>query len=461
MEGLRVSQIVKAVRGTLIAGDQNTGVTEVCTDSRKIAANSLFIPLVGEKFDGHSYIASALEAGASGCVTAREVADPIPGKFYIRVADTQEALGQLAEYYLNLYRVPVVAVTGSVGKTTTKDMVAAVLGEKYHVLKTEGNFNNNIGLPLTIFRLTREHQAAVLEMGMNHLGEIDYLTGIAHPDVALITNIGDAHIENLGCRENTLKAKSEIFHGMTAMGKAVLNGDDPLLRTLSGKLEQKITWCGHGADNDCFVTELREDWADHMECALHTPAGAWDQRIPSLGAHMAYPVTMACAVGQMFGLTNEEIRAGIEHFAPTKMRMAVLPCPNGITVLNDTYNANPQSMRAGLEILAKQPGSKKIAVLGDMLELGLRGPALHREIGAFARESGVDCLVTVGELGSCIAQGAEGMAEIYPCADQEEAKAALRKAVRPGSTILVKASRGMKFEHLASFLTELAPEIIP
>lgn len=460
METLRVSQILEAVHGTLIAGDRNTAVTEVCTDSRKITENSLFIPLVGEKFDGHSYIASALAAGAAGCVTARKIPDPIPGKFYIRVSDTQEALGNLAEYYLNLYRVPVVAVTGSVGKTTTKDMVASVLGEKYRVLKTEGNFNNNIGLPLTIFRLTREHQAAVLEMGMNHLGEIDYLTRIAHPDVALITNIGDAHIENLGCRENTLKAKSEIFAGMTAEGKAILNGDDVLLRTLAGKLDQEITWCGRDPGNDYYADGLREEWSDHMECSLHTPNGSWSQMIPGLGAHMAYPVTMACAVGRLFGLSDGEISAGIEHFAPTKMRMAILTCANGITVLNDTYNANPQSMRAGIEILAKQPGQKKIAVLGDMLELGERGPALHREIGAFAREQGIDCLVTVGELGACIAQGAEGLTEICPCAGREEAKAALRNVVRPGSTILVKASRGMQFEHLAAFLTELAPEII-
>lgn len=459
METLLVSQILEAVHGTLIAGDRSAAVTEVCTDSRRIAAGSLFIPLVGEKFDGHSYIASALAAGAAGCVTAREVTDPIPGKFYIRVADTQEALGGLAEYYLGLHRVPVVAVTGSVGKTTTKDMVASVLGEKYNVLKTEGNFNNNIGLPLTIFRLTGEHQIAVLEMGMNHLGEIDYLTRIAHPDVALITNIGDAHIENLGCRENTLKAKAEIFHGMTAEGKAVLNGDDPLLRTLAGRLEQEITWCGRSPDSDYYAAELREDWADHMECLLHTPDGSWNQMIPGLGAHMAYPVTMACAVGRLFGLSDAEISAGIEGFAPTKMRMAILSCANGITVLNDTYNANPQSMRAGLEILAKQPGQKKIAVLGDMLELGDRGPALHREIGACALELGIDCLVTVGELGACIAQGAEGLAELYPCAGQEEARAALRGAVRPDSTILVKASRGMKFEHLAAFLTELSPEI--
>ena len=348
MEALTLNQIAAAVHGRLLGEgfDAEQTVSEVCTDSRKIKKGCLFLPLVGEKFDGHDYIDASLSAGAAACLTAVEPAQLKPGKAYIRVENTQDALRDLAGWYRGQFQIPVVAVTGSVGKTTTKDMVAAVLGEKYNVLKTDGNFNNNIGLPMTILRLNRTHQIAVLEMGMNHLGEIDYLTKIARPDVALITNIGDAHIENLGSRENTLKAKSEIFHGMTAEGRAVLNGDDALLRTLDGKIAQSITWCGGGENCAWRVTDLEEHWQDHMECQLHSPTGAWHQEIPSLGAHMIYPVTMAAAVGRMYGLTDEQIRRGILEFEPTKMRMAILHRGDDITILNDTYNANPQSMRA-------------------------------------------------------------------------------------------------------------------
>ena len=462
MEALTLNQIAQAVGGRLL-GDGIDGaatVTEVCTDSRRIKKGCLFLPLVGERFDGHDFVPSALEAGAAGCITARPVEEKAPGKFYIQVGDTQDALRDLASYYRGLFSIPVVAVTGSVGKTTTKDMVSAVLGEKYQVLKTDGNHNNNIGLPMTVLRLMRSHQIAVLEMGMNHPGEIDYLTRIARPDVALITNIGDSHIENLGSRENILKAKCEIFHGMTAQGKAVLNGDDPLLRTLEGRLEQPITWCGTGEGCDWRMTDLEEHWQDHMECQLHSPTTAWHQEIPGLGAHMVYPAAMAAAVGRMFGVSDEQIHRGILEFEPTKMRMAIVHRGDHITILNDTYNANPQSMRAAVDILAKQPSAYRIAVLGDMLELGELGPGLHEGVGKFLGASGIDCLVTVGKLGGYIADGAEsaGCREIYRCANQAEAQIALAKVLRPGSTVLVKASRGMKFEHLVEYLVEQTPE---
>ena len=460
MERITLAQIVDAVHGRLMGDvDGQATVCAVNTDSRKVSPDSLFIPLVGEKFDGHDYIASALNAGALCAITARDVAELIPGKAYIRVEDTQTALGELASWYRSQFDIPVIAVTGSVGKTTTKDMVAAVLGEKYHVLKTDGNFNNNIGLPLTIFRLERTHEIAVLEMGMNHMGEIDYLTRIARPDVAIITNVGDAHIENMGCRENTLKAKAEIFRGMTEGGVAILNGDDELLRTLEGKLDQSIIWCGGGEGCAWRMTDLAEHWSDHMECTMHTPTAQWHQEIPGLGAHMIYPATMAAAVGAMYGVSDEQIRRGILLFEPTKMRMAILHRGDNITILNDTYNANPQSMRAAVDILSKQDCAYRIAVLGDMLELGDLGPALHQSVGQFLSHAGIHCLVTVGKLGEYIADGAEdGKVEIHRCANQAEAQLALSGVVRPGSTILVKASRGMQFEHLVDYLVELTSE---
>ena len=462
MDILSLNQVLMGIHGELLGtADMETKVQAVCTDSRNVEENSIFIPLVGENFDGHNYIDMALKAGAVGCVTAHEIAEEnrIPGKFYIRVEDTMKALGELAAYYRSCFHIPVIAVTGSVGKTTTKDMVAAVLGQKYNVLKTDGNFNNNIGLPMTIFRMNHTHEIAVLEMGMNHEGEIDYLTNIAHPDVALITNIGDAHIENMGSRENTLKAKAEIFHGMTAEGQAVLNGDDPLLRTLSGKIEQKITWCGTGENCTWRVTDLAEHWQDHVECEMHAPDSTWMQEIPGLGGHMVYPASMAAAVGRMYGVSDELIRRGILEFEPTKMRMAILHRKDDITILNDTYNANPQSMRAAIEILSKQECKRRIAVLGDMMELGELGPGLHASVGRFLANVGIDCLITVGNLGACIADGAEESdVEIHRCANQAEAQIVLAKAVTPGSTILVKASRGMKFEHLVDYLAEITAE---
>lgn len=462
MDHLSLNQILMGVQGSLLGtADLDTEIQAVCTDSRKVEENSIFIPLVGENFDGHDYIDMALKAGAAGCVTARDIAeeDRLPGKFYLRVADTQQALGELAAYYRSCFRIPVIAVTGSVGKTTTKDMVAAVLGQKYHVLKTDGNYNNNIGLPMTIFRMNHTHEIAVLEMGMNHEGEIDYLTYIARPDVAIITNIGDAHIENMGSRENTLKAKAEIFHGMTDAGEAVLNGDDPLLRTLSGKIKQHITWCGTGEHCDWYGSGLAEHWQDHVECELHTPDASWKQEIPGLGGHMIYPAAMAAAVGRMFGVSDAMIRRGILEFEPTKMRMAILHRKDDITILNDTYNANPQSMRAAIEILSKQVCRRRVAVLGDMMELGELGPGLHASVGKYVAGAGIDCLITVGSLGACIADGAEeGNVEIHRCANQAEAQIVLAQAVTPGSTVLVKASRGMKFEHLVEYLTELTAE---
>jgi UDP-N-acetylmuramoyl-tripeptide--D-alanyl-D-alanine ligase len=337
-------------------------------------------------------------------------------------------------------------------------MIASVLSTKFRVLKTDGNYNNNIGVPKTLFRLDATHQVAVVEMGMNHLGEIDYLTKIVNPDVAVITNIGDAHIENLGCRENTLKAKSEIFHGMNSAGLAVLNRDDALLCTLEGKLEQQILWYGNDASSDFRCAQLDEGYDDHMIMSVTAPQGQWRQTINSLGSYMVYPVLAAIAVGSWFGMSTEEIRRGVLQFVPTKMRMDRLSLPGNITLLNDTYNANPQSMRAAVEVLSKTPGTYKIAVLGDMLELGALGPALHEGVGRCVAQAGIDCLVAVGELAENIYQGAlsVGIKEAYARPNKEESKAVLDQIVRPGCTVLCKASRGMKLEELSAYVEQLA-----
>ncbi|MBO5034314.1 MAG: UDP-N-acetylmuramoyl-tripeptide--D-alanyl-D-alanine ligase, partial [Oscillospiraceae bacterium] len=400
MEKLTLRELLEAVNGRLMGefSDLEATVEKVETDSRTIGEGSLFIPLVGERFDGHAYIESALEAGAAGCLTQRERESYLPGKFYIKVENTHRALRDLAVWYRRKFHVPVVAVTGSVGKTTTKDMIAAVLSERFDVLKTDGNKNNDIGLPLTLLRLESHHQIAVVELGINHPGEMDYLSGIAQPDVVCITNIGDSHIEAFGCRENTLAAKAEIFNHAKAGALAVLNGDDPLLLTLKGKTPGKAVFCGRGEGLDFWVGELESDWRSQISCDVVTPTGSCRMDIPALGEHMIYPTLMATAVGEYFGMTAEEVAEGVRKFAPTKMRMNILARKNGITILDDAYNANPQSMRAAIEVLDGYTGEYKIAVLGDMFELGPLASVLHAGVGEALGHSHVDCLVAVGEL---------------------------------------------------------------
>jgi len=461
MEALTVSEILQATGGRLL-GDYplSAAVTEVDTDSRAMHPESLFVPLVGENFDGHRYLDQALDTGALGCLTQREPENLRPDRFYILVRDTMTALGDLARAYRMRFDLQVVGVTGSVGKTTTKDMIASVLARKYRVLKTQGNFNNNIGLPKTLFRLDRSHQIAVVEMGMNHEGEIDYLTRIARPDVAVITNIGDAHIENLGSRQNTLQAKAEIFNGLKKGGIAVLNGDDPLLRLLEDRLIHPILWCGEGEEDDFRCLDIREGKGDNMILRACTPAGQLETEIHCLGRHLYHAALAAAAVGSHFGLSNEEIAAGINDFTPTKMRMDILRCKQGVTVLNDTYNANPQSMRAAVDVLAKYSGAQRVAVLGDMLELGELGSVLHESVGRFVGASGIDCLITVGQLGASIARGARdaGMTEVYERPDKEEAKVVLDQVLQPGSVFLCKASRGMRFEEIVDYIKRVTED---
>ena len=462
MEAITIREIMEVVGGRMLGGfdDLDREITRVETDSRTIHEGSLFVPLSGERFDGHAYINAALEGGAAGCFTQRERESYLPGKFYIKVANTSRALRDLAKHYKKKFDIPFVALTGSVGKTTTKDMVAAVLGEKFKVLKTEGNLNNDIGVPMTLLCLTREHEIAVLELGMNHAGEIDYLSDIVEPDVALITNVGDSHIEFFGSREKILEAKSEIFHHARQDCFVVLNGDDPLLRSLEPKLPFETVWCGAGEGADYRASDVVSDGRSHMTCQVSTPRMTRQVEIPALGEHMIYPTLMAMAVGEHFGLTEKEIVDGVLHFAPTKMRMNILHRGDDITILNDTYNANPQSMRAAVEVLSNSKAEYKVAVLGDMFELGPLAPALHAGVGEYLGKVGIDCLVAVGDLARHIYNAAkEGpVEEIYYCSDKKSAHAVLEQVVRPHTTVLVKASRGMAFEDLVEYLKSITKE---
>ncbi len=462
MEALTLKQLLDAVDGTLLGEfcDLDAAVSQVSTDSRKIDPGCLFIPLEGERFDGHSFINSALEAGAAGCFTAREREGYLPGKFYIKVRSTQRALWELARYYRRLFPIPFIAVTGSVGKTTTKDMVAAVLGARFRVHKTEGNFNNDIGVPLTLLNLEKSHQVCVVEMGMDHAGEIDYLGRLVEPDMALITNIGDAHIENLGSRENIFKAKCEIFPHLKKDGLAVLNGDDPMLASLRGTLPQRTLFVGSGEGLDYTARDLSHDGTAHLSCRVKTPHSQFQASIPALGSHMIYPTLMAAAVAEALGMAPDEIVRGIGAFLPTKMRMNIIRCKGDIVILNDAYNANPQSMRAAAAVLADAAQKRrKVAVVGDMKELGPGSEQFHRAVGGYFAQSGANRLIAVGDLARFIAEGARDagleQADYFPTLD--EAKNALSREVRAGVTILVKASRSMAFEKIVDYLLANVP----
>ena len=439
-------EICAAVGGTLLQ-DSGAPVTGVTTDSRAVQPGQLFIPLVGERFDGHAYIAKALEGGAAGCLTAAAPETLLPGKLYIQVADTRLALKALAAWYRNKFDLPVVQVTGSAGKTTTKEMIASVLSQRYNTLRTEGNFNNDIGAPLTLLRLMPEHQAAVIETGMNHFGEIRYLGEMVRPDIAVITNVGDAHIENLGnTRQGILRAKCEIFENLTPEGIAVLNGDDELLNTVT--LPQTILRCGVGDGCGVRVTDIDDRGLEGVACTVTIEGEHYRLTTSAPGRYMIYPMAMAAAIGRRLGLTREEIAAGVAAYTTVGSRMHLIRLPGERLVIDDCYNANPQSMAEGLRMLAASPAQHRVAVLGDMGELGQLTAQAHRDMGALTRRLGLTA-VAVGEKMHALTE-TDPQAQWF--ATVEEAMPAIRQLFTPGTAVLVKASHAMHFESIVKEL---------
>lgn len=439
-------EICAAVGGTLLQ-DSGAPVTGVTTDSRAVQPGQLFIPLVGERFDGHAYISKALEGGAAGCLTAAAPETLLPGKLYIQVADTRLALKALASWYRNKFDLPVVQITGSAGKTTTKEMIASVLSQRYNTLRTEGNFNNDIGAPLTLLRLMPEHQAAVIETGMNHFGEIRYLGEMVRPDIAVITNVGDAHIENLGnTRQGILRAKCEIFENLTPEGIAVLNGDDELLNTVT--LPQTILRCGVGDGCGVRVTDIDDRGLEGVACTVTIEEEHYRLTTSAPGRYMIYPMAMAAAIGRRLGLTGEEIAAGVAAYTTVGSRMHLIRLPGERLVIDDCYNANPQSMAEGLRMLAASPARNRVAVLGDMGELGQLTAQAHRDMGALTRRLGLTA-VAVGEKMHALTE-TDPQAQWF--ATVEEAMPAIRQLFTPGTAVLVKASHAMHFERIVKEL---------
>ena len=450
MSPCTVAALCAAVGGKLLSGDSAAVVTGVTTDSRAASDGQLFIPLTGERFDGHAYIDSALSTGAAGCLTARVPETMQPGKFYIQVADTRLALKALAAWYRSRFTLPVVQITGSAGKTTTKEMVAAVLSRRYDTLKTQANFNNDIGTPLTLLGLAPQHQAAVIETGMNHFGEIRYLGEMVRPDIAVITNVGDAHIENLGnTRQGILQAKCEIFENLAPDGIAVLNGDDPLLGTVT--LPQTILRCGRGEGCSVRVTDVDDRGIEGIACTVTTGKASYRLTTASPGGFMIYPMAMAAAIGEALGLTGEEIAAGVAAYVPTGSRMHIIRLLEGRLLIDDCYNANPQAMTEALRLLAVTQTRRRAAVLGDMGELGELTVSAHRAIGALTGELHLDSVIAIGEKARDIASAAPN-ARWFPSV--EDALPAVRAAFTGGTAMLVKASHAMHFENIVKELEQ-------
>ena len=445
-----ISDLCRAVGGTLVqaGADSFSGVT---TDSRKPAEGQLFIPLVGERFDGHAYIDMALEKGAAGCLCAKVPETLQPGKFYVQVADTKLALRALSAWYRGLFDIPVVQVTGSAGKTTTKQMIAAVLSEHFSTLKTLGNLNNEIGTPLTLLNLEQHHEAAVIETGIDTYGDLRYLGMAVRPTVAVVTNIGDAHIENMdNSRLGVLKAKSEIFEDLQPGGLAVLCGDDELLNTLD--LPFRTLRCGESEGCDVRVTDIVERGMDGIDCTVTTQKKSYRLSIPSPGRYMIYPASMATAIAESLGMSEAEIVAGVANYQTTGSRMRRVKLSENRLLVDDCYNANPQAMLSALRILSSSEAAHKLAILGDMGELGEVSASAHRATGELAAQLQLDAVVAIGPKSFDIAIG--GGSVVRHFLTIEEAMPAIHALFVPGTTVMLKASHSMGFEKIAKELEE-------
>ena len=456
MKRFTIGEVIQAVQGQpsgpAVAAKLRWQPEGVSTDSRTLRPGQLFVALAGERFDGHRFVGEALNKGAGAVVVSRQWAAANPEALKniplaILVEHTLRALQELARWYRSLFAVPVIAVTGTNGKTTTKDMIAAILSQQARGLWTEGNQNNHIGLPLTLLRLQEEHRFAVVELGMRAAGEIAELTAICRPEVGVITNVGPAHIQFFRSVEDIARAKGELLDGLGASGTAVLNGDDELVMAQRGRAWGKVLTFGLGSDADVRAGDLRlNGWGGFSFVA--TGGLPIELRVP--GKHMVMNALAAVAVGREFGVAGESVTEALASFRPQPMRMEVIHV-DSLHILNDTYNANPASMRAALQTLREVSGTKrKIAVLGDMLELGEWASRVHRDIGQLAAQSGLAYLLTVGELSRLIAEEAmvSGMAgeQVHHVSGVQEALAFLRETARSGDAILVKGSRQMGLE---------------
>ena len=459
MKEMSLIQIARACRGTYVGREdrKNQEVSGVVIDSRLAAPGYLFAAVKGARVDGHSFIPTVFAKGAAAVLC--EQLPEHPAGPCILVDSTLEAIKRLAEYYRSTLTIPVVGISGSVGKTSTKEMIASILSQRYQVLKTEGNFNNEIGLPLTIFRIREEHEAAVLEMGISDIGEMTRLARMARPTICVLTNIGLCHLENLKDRDGILKAKTEMFDQAQPGAQIIVNGDDDKLITLKDTRSPRPVFFGLNPELDLYAENIVELGLAGTRCTFVTKAGSFEAQIPIPGRHMVYNALAGTAVGLSLGLTTDEIRAGIESLTHVSVRNNLIQTDKW-DILDDCYNANPVSMAASLDVLSCALG-RKVAILGDMGELGENEKLLHYNVGCHAADAGIDAVFLVGELSRETARGIEAKNPSMTCRHfdtKEELLKSLSLLLMKGDSILVKASHFMEFPEIVEWLKEHGKE---
>lgn len=456
MKGMTPQRLAEVCKGKY-TGPAELGKQEITclvTDNRQIEKGGMFVAIKGEKVDANRFIPAAYEAGALCCMS--EDTPQNMGEPYIQVESCLQALKDMAAYYRTQYPVKIIGVTGSVGKTTTKEMLASVLSEHYHTLKTQGNFNNEIGVPLTLFRLREEHQVAIVEMGISDFGEMARLTEIVKPDRCVITNIGQCHLEQLGDRNGVLRAKTEIFQGLSKQGTAYLNGDDDKLSTVQEVHGKVPVFYGMGEQNTIYPQNMVSKGLAGVELDIVAQDNIFHVHVPVPGRHMVTNALAAAAVGLDLGLSPVEIAKGIEKFRPVDGHSSIY-VTECFTIMDDCYNANPVSMKAGLDVLA-DVSERKVAILGDMFELGGQEKQMHYDIGAYAAGKDIDLLIAIGDLAKQYVSGAKSVSQAQAVryfATLEEAQESFPELLVSGDAILVKASHGMHFEKIVAKLREM------
>ncbi len=463
MKEITILDILNKCNGKLLCGNEKNICVNFKTDTRKIEKNDTYVGIKGQKIDGNTLYKEALKNGATTCILQditidKETLEEYKDRNIVIVEDTIKTLGILAKYKRSLFDIPVIGITGSVGKTSTKDMIASVLSKKYNTLKTIGNLNNDIGLPLTVLRLNESHEAMVIEMGMNHKGEISYLTNIAKPTISVITNIGTSHIGNLGSRENILKAKLEILEGMEKTGRFIYNNDNDMLN-LNKEMFKQYKTKNFGIDNksDIMAFNINTN-SNGSNFDIKIDDKIYNVYVPVSGKHFVYNSLCAISVGIELGIDIQDILDGIKNFSLTKNRMQIKELKNDITIINDSYNASYDSMKAALEFLATFNNKKKIAVLGNMGELGSFSNEIHNNVGKCVYSNNIDLLITVGKDANNIAISACNMGmdknNVYSVNTNDEAIALLENIIDKNMTILIKASNAMNFVYLYNKLLE-------
>jgi UDP-N-acetylmuramoyl-tripeptide--D-alanyl-D-alanine ligase len=447
--------VLNSTKGKLISGRKPGEFAGVSTDSRKISAGEIFFALKGDNYDGHKFVDEALRKGAAGAVIENSSHAYNDGKLLIQVPSTIKALGDLAsEWRKSFPGLRLAAITGSNGKTTTKEMASSIISLKYKTLKNTGNFNNLIGLPLTLFRLDGSYKAAVVELGMNEFGEIRRLAEIARPDTGAITNIGRAHLEKLGGLEGVAKAKGELVEGFNGDRIFIVNADDPRIDRISQGVKcRKITYGITTGGTDITAKDIEPDGFSGITFRMIARGKDFSVRINGIGMHNVMNALCASGIAVSFGCVKEEIVEGLLNFHPSYMRLELLSSPAGFRVINDTYNANPDSMRSAVDELMRLKGQgRAIAVLGDMLELGESSEGEHVGLGEYLSASGVDFAIACGGFGRALLRGADAKTECRYASSHEEAARMIKEIARPGDLVLVKGSRGMRMEEVTKRL---------